>query len=279
MAISFCVLGSGSGGNCTLLKLDTDGGHRHVLIDAGLSPRKTTARLAPLGVTPDDITDVLLTHVDTDHLHRGWIETDDPPPFTWRAHHRHIRRVIQAGIPVRRTEPFETVVELGDRTLVEATLLPHDHLGSTGFVIEHRGARLGFATDLGRATTSLLDRFTRLDALAIESNYDPALQLAAARPAALKQRIMGGLGHLSNTQALEAILQIDRAGTLRHVVLLHLSRQCNNSRLVLRLYAEQAPHLLGRLTVTTQHVPTPMLHVSADSNRPVAIGQQLSFLE
>jgi len=279
MAISFCVLGSGSGGNCTLLKLDTDGGHRYMLIDAGLSPRKTMARLAPLGITTDDITDVLLTHVDTDHLHRGWFAADVPPPFTWRAHHRHIHRVIQAGVPVRRTEPFETVVELGDRTLVEATLLPHDHLGSTGFVVDHRGARLGFATDLGRATTSLLDRFTRLDALAIESNYDPALQLAAARPAALKQRIMGGLGHLSNLQALEAILQIDRAGTLRHLVLLHLSRQCNNPRLVQRLYAEQAPHLLGRLTITNQHVPTPMLHVSPGANPPVAVGQQLSFLE
>ncbi len=279
MAISFCVLGSGSGGNCTLLKLDTDGGHRHVLIDAGLSPRKTAARLAPLGVTTDDITDVLLTHVDTDHLHRGWIDTDDPPPFTWRAHHRHIRRVIQAGVPVSRTEPFEAVVELGDNTVGEAIVLPHDHLGSTGFVIDHRDARLGFATDLGRATTSLFDRFTRLDAVAIESNYDPPLQLAAARPAALKKRIMGGLGHLSNHQALEAILRIDGAGTLGHVVLLHLSRQCNDPRLVKRLYAEQAPHLLGRLTITNQYVPTPMLHISRGSPRPVAIGQQLNFLD
>ena len=279
MAISFCVLGSGSGGNCTLLKLDTDGGHRYVLIDAGLSPRKTTAQLAPLGVTPDDITDVLLTHVDTDHLHRGWVETDNPPPFTWRAHHRHMSRVIQAGVPVRRTEPFEAVIELGDQTLVETTALPHDHLGSTGFVIDHRGTRLGFATDLGRATTSLFERFTRLDAVAIESNYDPALQLASARPASLKQRIMSGLGHLSNAQALEAVLRIDRAGRLRHVVLLHLSRQCNDSRLVLDLYARQAPHLLGRLTVTNQHVPTPMLHVAPAATRPMAVGQQLSFLE
>ncbi len=279
MAISFCVLGSGSGGNCTLLRLDTDGGHRHVLIDAGLSPRKTTARLAPLGVAPEDITDVLLTHVDTDHLHRGWVDASDPPPFTWRAHHRHIRRVIQAGVPAHRTEPFDAVIELGDETRVETTVLPHDHLGSTGFVIDHRGARLGFATDLGRATTSMLDCFTRLDALAIESNYDPALQLASARPASLKQRIMGGLGHLSNTQALEAILRIDRAGTLRHVVLLHLSRQCNDSGLVLALYAERAPHLLERLTVTNQHVPTPMLHVTPGADRPVAIGQQLSFLD
>jgi len=279
MAISFCVLGSGSGGNCTLLQLETDRGHRHLLIDAGLSPRKTAARLAPLGVTIGDITDVLLTHVDSDHLHRGWIEAASPPPVTWRAHQRHITRVIEAGIPVRRTEPFETVVELDDQTLVETTLLPHDRFGSSGFVIDHRGVRLGFATDLGRVTKGLLDRFTRLDALAIESNYDAPLQQAAARPASLKQRIMGGLGHLSNTQSLEAVQQIDRAGSLRHVVVLHLSRQCNDPRLVLGLYARQAPHLLERLTITNQHVPTPMLHISPNSTRPVAIGQQLSFLE
>ncbi len=278
MAISFCVLGSGSGGNCTLLRLDNGGCHRHVLIDAGLSPRKTTAGLAALGVTPADITDVLLTHVDTDHLHSGWIETDDPPQFTWWAHHRHIRRVIRAGVPVGGTETFEESVELDGGTAIETIQVPHDHLGSTAFVIDHRDTRLGFATDLGRVTPSLLDRFTRLDALAIESNYDPPLQLAAARPASLKQRIMGGLGHLSNDQALEAILRIDRTGSLRHVVLLHLSRQCNDPRIIRRLYAERGPHLLGRLTVTNQHEPTPMLNLSP-SPAPVLVGQQMNFLD
>ena len=278
MAISFCVLGSGSGGNCTLLRLDDGGRHRHVLIDAGLSPRKTTASLAALGVAPDDITDVLLTHVDSDHLHSGWIEADDPPPFTWWAHHRHIRRVMRAGVPSGRTATFEESFELDGGTAIETTQVPHDHLGSTAFVIDHRGTRLGFATDLGRVTMSLLDRFTRLDGLAIESNYDPPLQLAAARPAGLKQRIMGGLGHLSNVQALEAILRIDRAGMLRHVVLLHLSRQCNDPRLIRRLYAERGPHLLGRLTVTNQHEPTPMLNLSP-SPAPVLVGQQLNFLD
>ena len=283
MAISFCVLGSGSGGNCTLLKLDTDGGHRYMLIDAGLSPRKTMARLAPLGITTDDITDVLLTHVDTDHLHRGWFAADVPPPFTWRAHHRHIHRVVQAGVPVRRTEPFETVVELGDRTLVEATLLPHDHLGSTGFVVDHRGARLGFATDLGRATTSLLDRFTRLDALAIESNYDPALQLAAARPAALKQRIMGGTGHLSNEQCFEAVTQIAAQSKLSQIVLLHLSRQCNDPRLITSHYAAASPELLDRLTITSQFEPTQLLpvHKKGRRGKPVTArnGQQLAMFD
>lgn len=278
MAISFCVLGSGSGGNCTLLRLREGDATWHVLIDAGLSPRRTAARLGSLGVAPEDVGDVLLTHLDTDHLHGGWINADDPPPFTWRAHRRHLRAVLRTGIPAERLRPFEDRFELDGGTVVETTLLPHDRLGSTAFVIEHREARLGFATDMGRATATLLDRFARLDAVAIESNYDTALQLASPRPVSLKQRITGGLGHLSNDQSLEAVLRIDRAGTLRHVVLLHLSRQCNDPRIVCRLYAERAPHLLGRLTVTSQHRPTPMLHVTPGP-APVMVGQQMSFLE
>ena len=282
MTISFCVLGSGSGGNCTLLRLSGGGGCRHMLIDAGLSPRKTAARLTGLGVCLEQIDDVLLTHVDTDHLHSGWIDAEEPPPVTWRAHHRHLGRVLQAGIPMSRTAAFDDSLELDALTRVETTMLPHDQLGSTGFVIDHAGVRLGFATDLGRVDESLVNRFVRLDALAIESNYDPALQRVSARPDALKRRIMGGLGHLSNEQALEAVLRIDQAGHLAHVVLLHLSRQCNSPRIISRLYADRAPHLLGRLRITNQREPTPLMHVAPATGRvapPVAVGAQLNFLE
>jgi phosphoribosyl 1,2-cyclic phosphodiesterase len=282
MSISFCVLGSGSGGNCTLLRLNAGGGCRHVLIDAGLSPRNTAARLAGLGVRIEDIDDVLLTHVDTDHLHSGWIDVADPPPVTFRAHSRHIGRAIRAGIPVSRTAAFDDSFELDASTRVEISTLPHDQLGSTGFVIDHAGVRLGFVTDLGRVDESLMNRFVRLDALAIESNYDADLQRASARPAALKRRIMGGLGHLSNDQSLEAVLRMDKACVLAHVVLLHLSRQCNTPQIVRSLYAQRAPHLLGRLTITNQREPTPVLHVAPATGRAapsIVVGAQLNFLE
>lgn len=263
MAISLCVLGSGSRGNCTLLRLDLGDRCRHVLIDAGLSPPRTISLLAALGVSPGDISDVLLTHLDTDHLHGGWLDGRDRPRFTWRVHRRHVGRLIAAGVPAGRAEAFDERFELDASTRVDTTMLPHDDLGSTGFVIDHGGARLGFATDLGRASPALLEGFSRLDALAIESNYDLSLQLSSPRPAFLKRRIIGGLGHLSNEQALEAVLRIDGAGGLGHVVLLHLSRQCNEPRIIRRLWADRAPHLLGRLTIASQHEPTPLLRVAA----------------
>jgi phosphoribosyl 1,2-cyclic phosphodiesterase len=281
--LSFCVLGSGSAGNCTLVSLGDDGDVRHLLIDAGLSPRQTALRLGPLGVGLGDISDILLTHIDHDHFHPGW---RDPGPnriaCTWRAARRHLRQARAAGLPPRDTEPFDDGFDLQPGTRVKVTTLPHDELGSTGFVIDHDATRLGFATDLGRVPETLLERFGDLAALALESNYDPALERASSRPDFLKQRIMGGLGHLSNEQALEAVLHIAGRCDLRHIALLHLSRQCNDPAIVRDLFARRAPHLLGRLTITNQHEPTPLLHIEpppGGSKGAPRAGRQIDFLE
>jgi hypothetical protein len=98
----------------------------------------------------------------------------------------------------------------------------------------------------------------------------------------LKRRIMGGLGHLSNEQSLEAVLDIAGRCDLGHVVLLHLSRQCNDPTIVRDLYAQRAPDLLGRLTITNQYEPTPVLHVGPRAGRAAGAakaGRQLDFLE
>jgi phosphoribosyl 1,2-cyclic phosphodiesterase len=269
--LSFCILGSGSAGNCTLVRLGDDGEARHVLIDAGLSPRQTRHRLGPLGVGLDDISDILLTHIDYDHFHPGWRDGGSKRiACTWRAARRHLRQGRAEGLPARDTEPFDDTFEMQPGTRVEVTMLPHDELGSTGFVIDHGGARLGFATDLGRVPEALLERFENL------------LERASSRPDFLKQRIMGGLGHLSNEQALEAVLHIAGRCDLRHIALLHLSRQCNDPEIVRGLFARRAPDLLDRLTITNQYEPTPLLHVGPPADGPegpARAGRQIDFLE
>ena len=140
-------------------------------------------------------------------------------------------------------------------------LMAHDSLGTVGYVLEANGVRLGFATDLGRVTEGLLGHLADVDALAIESNYDRSMQELSDRPVFLKRRIMGGAGHLSNEESLEAVLELARDVELTHVVPLHLSQQCNRPELITRMYAERAADLLDRLTVTNQHRATPLLEV------------------
>jgi phosphoribosyl 1,2-cyclic phosphodiesterase len=127
--------------------------------------------------------------------------------------------------------------------------------------VEHAGRRLGYATDLGHISDSLLDHFTDLHALAIESNYDRQMQVTSDRPGFLKHRIMGGAGHLSNDQCLEAVLHIEARSDLSQIALLHLSRDCNCPDRVRSMYARRAPHVLQRLTITSQASPTARLVV------------------
>jgi phosphoribosyl 1,2-cyclic phosphodiesterase len=257
MSLSFCVLASGSAGNCTVVRA----GERVVLVDAGISPRRVAAGLARLGISPRDVNEILLTHLDWDHLHTGWVSLSRSRALRFHVHRRHRAAALQAGLHGGSIELFDGSIELEGRISVRPVLLPHDETGSVGFVIGHGDTRLGYATDLGRVPARLHEAFCDLHALAIESNYDAAMQRQSARPEFLKRRIMGGEGHLSNEQCLEAVVQIAARSPLSHVALLHLSRQCNRAALVRSLYERQAPEVMERLTIASQHAATPMLHV------------------
>ncbi len=269
MTLSFSVLGSGSAGNCTVVSLHGSGEPVHILIDAGLSPRATAKRMLPLGLTLDDISHILLTHLDRDHFYPSWVNAVSKHDITLHAHMRQRARAVSCGIDFKHCELCNGHIELDSETHVQTIPLAHDELGTVGFVLEHSGTRFGFATDLGRVSALLLEQFDNLHGLAIESNYDRQMQLASPRPGYLKQRIMGGKGHLSNDESLEAVLQIADQSALSQIALLHLSRQCNCPTLVTRLYADRARHLLDDLTVTSQYLATAMLPITSDRSGPL----------
>jgi phosphoribosyl 1,2-cyclic phosphodiesterase len=132
--------------------------------------------------------------------------------------------------------------------------------------MEAAGTRVGFATDLGHVPDFLIEKFCGVDFLAIESNCDRDMEVNSPRPWFLKQRIMGGNGHLSNDQAFAAVRAIlDRTGEVcgpdhlpRHIVLLHRSRECNCPKLLHRLFTSD-PRIAPILTLSHQHEPTPWL--------------------
>src|SRR5205807_2335641 len=100
---------------------------------------------------------------------------------------------------------------------------------------------IGFASDLGSWTPALVAQLTDVDLLALEFNHDVVLQVTSRRHPWLIRRNLGDGGHLSNAQAanlLEAILENSAPGRLRHVIPLHLSRQCNRPELAVAAAAE-----------------------------------------
>lgn len=279
MSLELCILASGSSGNSTVLR--TPGGV--VLIDAGIGPRAIVKRMDGSGVGVSDVKAICLTHLDRDHFSPTWFDTICKRNIKLFCHADRIDTLRaltrDCSTPVRIDTFNGKAFEPVERVRFHAISLEHDAEGSHGFVIEGFGAKIGYATDLGRVPKSLLEHFCGVDLLAIESNYDREMELSSPRPWFLKQRIMGGKGHLSNEQAFEAVRAIlDRCQSKskrlpQHIVLLHRSRQCNCPTIVRKLF-ESDERIAPRLTLAEQYERTSWLAVK--DHTPL-VGEQLSL--
>jgi phosphoribosyl 1,2-cyclic phosphodiesterase len=247
-----CVLASGSSGNCAVVRYRAGGRCRTVLVDAGLSPRRTRLALASVGLGLRDVDAVVLTHLDSDHWHAGW-------RAGWRRwmrddarlhmHRSHAPRAARSNAAPTTPTPFDDVLELPGGAGAACELLAHDDQGVASFRFELGGASLGWITDAGHVTDALVARLRAVHVLGIESNYCPRRQVASGRPDFLVRRVMGDAGHLSNEQCLDAV---ERIAPSEHVVLLHLSRDCNHPDDVAAMHAGAD----YAITIADRHEPT-----------------------
>jgi phosphoribosyl 1,2-cyclic phosphodiesterase len=242
--LRFTVLASGSGGNASLIESAGFG----VLLDVGLGPRQLAARLAQVGASWSAVQAVVLTHTHSDHwkdatlahLHRHKI------PFWCHSGHHTVLRTYSDGFlalheaGLVRSYAAHEDFELSPGLRCRALPVRHDGGATFGFRLEGatdlfgQGGALGYVADLGCWDDELAERLADVDLLAVEFNHDVALQRDSGRAPRLIQRILGDQGHLSNVQAtalVQAILQRSTAGRLRHLVQLHLSRDCNRPTL------------------------------------------------
>ncbi|MCH2145089.1 MAG: MBL fold metallo-hydrolase [Phycisphaerales bacterium] len=267
MSLSFLVLGSSSSGNATLLSCSTPTGERHLLLDAGLGPRTFARRMHMAGLDPVRLDAIILTHADSDHIRASWrrtLERESIPVHMPLAHRRDAER---DAVPNHLSRPFSSRFEPVPGVVVDPFEVPHDREGASAFRITCGDVALGWATDLGRVDAGLIEHLRGVNALGIESNYDLERQRTSGRPEFLVRRITGGRGHLSNRECLEAVRQLTRQeavpGTIEHVVLLHLSRDCNCPELVAGLWADEAPELVDRLLISRHDRPIEQLHLGA----------------
>jgi len=276
--LRLCVLGSGSGGNCSVVRW----GEATMLIDAGFGPITTARRLNQAGLRAADLQAVCVTHLDQDHFRPNWIPTLVGLKIRVFLHRWHVNDLptvpggsdlLNSGLVVPFDDgPFQPI----DGIDVLPIRLSHDVKGTTGFRVQTAGGSLGYATDLGHVPDALVEHFTGVDLLAIESNYDRQMQIGSDRPWFLKRRIMGQAGHLSNEQALEAVQQImhrSPAGNPQHIVLLHRSQQCNCPDKVRALFHQHAA-IKHRLTLTEQRRRSRWL---AAKPQAATAGAQLHF--
>lgn len=255
--LDITILASGSAGNAALVK--TGGGC--LLVDAGLSARELGRRLEACGVQPRDLDGILVTHEHGDHA-KGlpqWAKQHGTPVYC----NRRTAMILQ-----EKTEGFGgwRIFETGGGFSVAGVdvstfAIPHDAVDPVGYVVREGGCSFGFLTDLGHATTLVLESLRGVDALLLEANYDEALlERDTKRPWSTKQRIQSRHGHLSNTAAAETVSRLRHDG-LAHLLLGHLSRDCNSDELAMAALRPVLEGFCTTLACARQEEPTPSVRL------------------
>lgn len=222
-----CVLGSGSTGNCTYIGT----GGTHVLVDAGLTYKATVDGLKGLGVSPESLSGILLTHDHTDHCKSADAMRRRHGVDLYANECTAAAVEVSAGRDGIEWSIFENGAEFAVGTFrVEAFQVPHDAADTVGFVISAGGVRLGVVTDLGTATSLVRSRLRDCDVLILETNHDPDMLRQAQRHESVKRRALGRSGHLSNDDAAE-LLESALSPRLRAVFMAHLSLEGNTPTL------------------------------------------------
>ena len=221
--LTFTTLASGSSGNAALVSC----GNTHVLLDAGISAKRITAGLKSLGIAPEALAAVLITHEHHDHISGLQVLTKRfrlPVVASGPTGRQLCYRVPFMDDLIRQQEPG-TGIQLGD-LWIESFPTPHDAAGSVGYSITGGGHRVVLCTDLGYVTDQVKQAVRGCDLLVCEANHDEDWVRSGPYPYHLKARILGDEGHLSNDAAAEFAARMARCGT-RCIVLAHLSRENN----------------------------------------------------
>lgn len=240
--MEFCTLASSSSGNAALLRC----GGSALLLDAGISARRIAQSLAQLGMTPDELDAVLITHEHGDHVAglATLVKKYGVPVFASRG----TTPLLPQSAPMLRRFDAGGAFAVGAFE-IRSFRTSHDAADSVDFRIDTPDGSVGALTDTGYVTEDAARILAGVDLLLLEANHDVELLRGGAYPYHLKQRISGEFGHLSNAAAADFALWCAQRGT-RDILLAHLSTQSNTPAMAeyavsRRLQAAGCPVRLG----------------------------------
>ena len=255
MALFVTSLNSGSNGNCYYIGNGTDA----VLIDVGISCRETEKRMGQLGLSMKTVKAIFVSHEHTDHIkgvstlankYKLPVYITDATAKQGPGLIRHLSQTFKADVPV-------TIGEL----LVTAFVKEHDAADPHSFVINYNGINVGVFTDIGISCARVIKYFNKCNACFLEANYDENLLENGRYPLHLKNRIRGGQGHLSNTQAHDLFIT-HRSPAMSHLILSHLSKENNTPQLVQQLFTATAAGV--EIIIASRYEATPVYTITTN---------------
>lgn len=218
------VLASGSKGNCTLIQTK----NTNILIDAGMSNLYIEKQLISLGVNPDLIDSVFITHTHVDHVAglKVFIKKHNPIVYLTEKMSEELKDILNQYVIL------EDKIFINDLT-VDYFKTSHDTEDSVGYVVSDNESSVVYVTDTGYINSKYFDMLSNKDLYVFESNHDVQLLMDNPNyPYQTKQRILSDKGHLSNKDSAYYLSKLVGDKT-KHIILAHLSEQNNDPNLAL----------------------------------------------
>ena len=221
-----CSIASGSSGNCTYV----GNGDTNILIDAGVSRKRIVEGLKKIGVAPEQLNGIFVTHEHSDHIQgiNMMVKMFDTPVYATGGTLDSIRLKDKKGV-ISMNHLFEVHAD-EPVSMGEITVMPfstsHDAADPVGYTLTAEGHKASIATDLGKYDEYIISHLKNTEVLFIEANHDISMLEAGSYPYSLKRRILSEYGHLSNEAAGKTISYLLKSG-LKNVMLGHLSKENN----------------------------------------------------
>ncbi|MBS4538507.1 MBL fold metallo-hydrolase [Clostridium sp. D2Q-11] len=224
MSFKFCSIASGSSGNCQYIETDK----AKILVDAGLSGKKIQAGLDLIGVDPNSLNGILVTHEHKDHIQGvGILSRRFNIPIyannnTWEVMREYLGKLKEENIKIIKNNGDFEIGNLGINTFSTS----HDAIDSMGYNFNYKNKKVSIVTDTGVITDNIKSKIQDSDLLFLESNHDVEMLKVGSYPYYLKKRVLSHEGHLSNEDAGNLLAEIFQ-GRFQKIFLAHLSRENN----------------------------------------------------
>ncbi len=253
MSLFITSLNSGSNGNCYYVGNETEA----ILVDAGISCREIEKRMKRLGLLMEKVKAVFISHEHSDHIKGLTILVKKYRLPVYITDATRLNGRLEFEISLINLFNAHEEVTIGN---LSVTAFPkfHDASDPYSFVISCNKIYVGVFTDIGKPCKNVIQYFKRCHAAFLEANYDEKMLQNGNYPFHLKKRISGGLGHLSNKEALQLFVT-HRPKFMSHLLLAHLSKNNNSPELVQEIFDAHAGNV--KITIASRFCETEVFHI------------------
>jgi phosphoribosyl 1,2-cyclic phosphodiesterase len=258
MSLFITSLNSGSNGNCYYVGNETEA----ILVDAGISCREVEKRMERLGLSMNNIQAVFISHEHSDHIKglTALVKKYQYPVYITPGTLQSGR--LELEVSLVKTFAADESISVGNLSITAFSKF-HDAADPYSFFVSCGKVGVGIFTDIGVPCQQLIKYFRQCHAAFLEANYDEEMLEKGSYPIYLKNRIRGGMGHLSNKQALDIFIT-HKPKFMSHLLLAHLSHNNNSPELVQQLFNTHAGNV--QVCVASRYKETDVFHICQSGN-------------